>query len=37
MDKITINYKVILSSRFVYDNNLLINTKSLTVERLIGI
>jgi hypothetical protein len=37
MDKITIDYKVILSSKFIYDNNLLINIKSLVVGKLIGI
>ena len=37
MDKVAVNYKVILFSRFVYNNNLLINIKSLAVGRLIGI
>ena len=37
MNKVVINYKVIFFSRFVYNNNLLINIKSLAVGRLIGI
>ena len=37
MDKVVINYKVILSNKFICDNNPLINIKSLVVGKLIGI